>query len=88
MEANRLTRRMPPVEPSLAETEYRSVRGVAGPLLFLDRVRGVGSRELARIFLPDGAERLGQVLELDGDRAVVLDRAVGPIQHIRSTGHA
>ena len=84
MEQPRQARAQVPAKRGLAETEYRSVRGVAGPLLFLDRVRGVGSRELARIVLPDGGERLGQVLELDGDRAVV--QVFGPTQGL-DVGH-
>jgi len=56
---------------SLLVKEYRTIDGIAGPLVFLDRVAGVGNREMARLMLPDGETRLGQVLELDGDRAVL-----------------
>lgn len=51
--------------------EYRTVRAISGPLVVVDRVRGVGLGELAAVIGPDGEPRRAQVLELDGDRAVV-----------------
>ena len=46
--------------------EYRTISAVDGPLVAVDRVSGVGFNELASL----GA-RNGQVLELDGKRAVI-----------------
>ncbi|MBP2478846.1 V/A-type H+-transporting ATPase subunit B [Crossiella equi] len=51
--------------------EFTSVRQLRGPLLVLDRLSGVGWDECARIRLPGGAWRHGQVLEVDRDLAVV-----------------
>lgn len=51
--------------------EYTAVRQLRGPLLVLDRVAGVGWDEFARIRLPGGEWRHGQVLEVDRDLAVV-----------------
>ena len=48
----------------LLTTSYRTVDRVAGPLLFLRATRRVGLGELAAIRLPDGRERLGEVLEV------------------------
>ena len=56
---------------SLLTTLYRTGHFAAGPLLIFDRVKDVGLGEIAIITAPDGKERLGQVLELDGDRAVI-----------------
>lgn len=55
----------------LVTTTYRTVARVAGPLLFIRAARGVGLGELATIVLPDGRTRLGQVLEVRDDLAVV-----------------
>lgn len=51
--------------------EYRSVTGVAGPLLFVDKTRDVGMGEMLEITGPDGSRRTGQVLAVDGERCVV-----------------
>src|SRR5947209_12193048 len=56
---------------SLAGLEYRTVREISGPLIFVESVRGVGYGELARIRTPSGEERRGQVLEVGGGVAVV-----------------
>ena len=50
---------------------YDTVARVAGPLLFVERVRGVGFRELVDIETPDGAHRRGEVVEVEGEVAVV-----------------
>ncbi|PWA45176.1 hypothetical protein CTI12_AA519810 [Artemisia annua] len=51
--------------------EYRTVSGVAGPLVILDKVKGPKYQEIVNIRLGDGSTRRGQVLEVDGERAVV-----------------
>src|SRR5438552_17892549 len=56
---------------ALAGLEYTTIREIAGPLLFVESVRGVGYGELARIRTPSGEERRGQVLEIGGGIAVV-----------------
>jgi len=52
-------------------TEYRTITRIAGPLLFVEAVKGVGFGELVRIVAPDGSERRGQVLEITDKMAVV-----------------
>jgi vacuolar-type H+-ATPase subunit B/Vma2 len=52
-------------------TSYRTGRYASGPLLIFERVRNVGLGEIATITAPDGSERLAQVLELQGEHAVV-----------------
>jgi len=51
--------------------EYKTVIGVAGPLVICDKVKGCKYAEIVNLRLGDGSERRGQVLEVDGDRAVV-----------------
>ncbi|EEF41119.1 ATP synthase subunit beta vacuolar, putative [Ricinus communis] len=51
--------------------EYRTVSGVAGPLVILDKVKGPKYQEIVNIRLGDGTTRRGQVLEVDGEKAVV-----------------
>ncbi|KAK8951084.1 hypothetical protein KSP39_PZI004370 [Platanthera zijinensis] len=50
---------------------YRTVSGVAGPLVILDKVKGPKYQEIVNIRLGDGTTRRGQVLEVDGEKAVV-----------------
>jgi V/A-type H+-transporting ATPase subunit B len=50
--------------------EFRTVRGVAGPLLFLDNATGLRVGELVSVIAPDG-RRPGHVLEVDRARAVI-----------------
>jgi V/A-type H+-transporting ATPase subunit B len=57
--------------PSLATKTYRTVTSVAGPLVTVERVRGAGYNELVDLLAAQQDVRLGQVLEVDRDRAVV-----------------
>ncbi|KAF8822175.1 putative vacuolar ATP synthase subunit b [Cardiosporidium cionae] len=58
----------PSVVPPL---DYRTIVGVEGPLVILDRVKFPKYSEIVSIHLGDGSTRLGQVLEVKGERAVV-----------------
>lgn len=51
--------------------EYQTVESIAGPLLLVGGVDGVKYQELVRITLRSGETRRGQVLEVDGDRALI-----------------
>ena len=55
----------------LATTEYRTVGEVAGPLLFVSKVRGAAYNEMVEIRAVDGSVKYGQVIELYGELAVV-----------------
>ena len=52
-------------------TEYKAIRDIIGPLMLVESVEGVTYNELAQVKMPDGRVRLGQVLEVQGDRALV-----------------
>jgi len=56
------------VKPHL---EYSTIRAVNGPLVILEDVRLPKYAEIVDIELPDGTKRRGQVLEVDGTKAVV-----------------
>ncbi len=47
--------------------EYLTVKSIAGPLFYVEKVEDVSYSEIARVRLPSGEERLGQVLEVDED---------------------
>ena len=51
--------------------EYKTIQEISGPLMVVDRVRGVTYDELGEIELSDGTVRRCQVLEVNGDTAVV-----------------
>ena len=56
------------VEPRL---EYRTIAGVQGPLVILENVKQPRFAEIVTITLGDGEHRVGQVLEVAGNKAVV-----------------
>lgn len=51
--------------------EYRTANEVVGPLMIVDKVKDVHYNELVEIELHNGDIRRGQVLEVDGDKAIV-----------------
>jgi len=51
--------------------KYRTVSEVSGPLLVVEKVRGVAYGEIVIIEKPDGERVKGQVLDVSEDRAVV-----------------
>ena len=51
--------------------EYRTIKEVVGPLMLVEQVEGVKYNELVKISQADGEPRLGRVLEVDGDKALV-----------------
>ncbi|WP_127837149.1 V-type ATP synthase subunit B [Clostridium prolinivorans] len=51
--------------------EYKTVKEVVGPLMIVEGVSGVKYNELVDIELQNGEKRRGQVLEVNGDRAMV-----------------
>jgi len=51
--------------------EYKTIKEVAGPLMFVDQVEGVKYDELVEIELKNGELRRGKVLEVSGSTALV-----------------
>ena len=51
--------------------EYKTVSQIAGPLVFVDGVKGVGYNELVEVTLPNGEKQKGQVLDISENVAVV-----------------
>lgn len=51
--------------------EYKTAREIVGPLMLVENVEGVKYDELVEIETSDGQMRRGQVLEIDGDKALV-----------------
>lgn len=56
------------VEPHI---EYRTVGGVSGPLVIVEHVKKPMFAEIVELKLGDGSIRRGQVLEVDGSKAIV-----------------
>lgn len=50
---------------------YKTVSGVNGPLVILDQVKFPRFAEIVTLTLSDGSQRSGQVLEVNGSKAVV-----------------
>ncbi|KAJ3630022.1 hypothetical protein Zmor_028514 [Zophobas morio] len=50
---------------------YKTVRAVNGPLVILERVKLAKYSEIVTLTLPDGTSRSGQILEIQGNKAVV-----------------
>ncbi len=55
----------------LAEHIYRTISTVAGPLLFVENVQAARIGEVVTVHAPDGRHREGEVLEIDGDTALI-----------------
>lgn len=51
--------------------EYRTIAGVQGPLVILENIKNPKFAEIVDITLGDGERRVGQVLEVAGNKAVV-----------------
>jgi len=51
--------------------EYVGLKGIDGPLIFTEGIRDVGYDEVVEIISPRGEVRLGTVLEVDANAAVV-----------------
>ncbi len=51
--------------------QYLGLKKIDGPLIALDKVKNVGYEEVAAIKLDDGTERIGRIVELHGDKAVL-----------------
>ncbi|MDD4690872.1 MAG: V-type ATP synthase subunit B [Eubacterium aggregans] len=51
--------------------EYKTIQEVVGPLMLVDEVEGIKYDELVEIQQADGEKRIGKVLEVDGDKAMV-----------------
>ena len=51
--------------------EYKTIREVVGPLMVVEGVEGVKYNELVEIVNSNGEIRLGKVLEINRDKAVV-----------------
>ena len=51
--------------------EYKTIREIVGPLMLVEGVEEVKYDELVEIAARDGSVRLGKVLEIDGDKAMV-----------------
>ncbi|MDE1797815.1 MAG: V-type ATP synthase subunit B [Candidatus Micrarchaeota archaeon] len=64
--------------------EYKTVTQIAGPLLFVSDVSGVGYNEMVEITLPSGEKRSGQVLESSKGLAVI--QVFGATAGLNTTG--
>lgn len=51
--------------------QYVGLKDINGPLVALEGVSGVAYDEIARIRMSNGTERIGRVVELEGDRAIL-----------------
>ena len=51
--------------------QYIGLSEIHGPLVALDHVKGVGYDEIANIRLSDGTERVGRIVEISGEKAIL-----------------
>ncbi len=49
---------------------YRTIRSIAGPLIFVEKTHPVGFGEIVSIELQDGERKRGQVLDTSKDMVV------------------
>ena len=55
----------------LTTKEFRTVSQIRGPLIFVERVSGVAYDEMVEVVDPAGNTRVGRVLEVDNNVAVI-----------------
>ncbi|MGN1481073.1 V-type ATP synthase subunit B [Porcipelethomonas sp.] len=55
----------------MSSIQYLGLSEINGPLIALDHVKNVGYDEVAHIRLSDGSERVGRIVEISGERAVL-----------------
>ncbi len=53
------------------QKEYKTLTEIAGPLILVENVEGVKYEELVEMTTPDGMKRMGRVLEVNEDKALV-----------------
>ncbi len=53
------------------QKEYKTLTKIAGPLILVEGVEGVKYEELVQIITSDGVNRMGKVLEVNKDKALV-----------------
>ena len=58
-------------QPKLVTKEYRTLTQIKGPLIFIERTSDIAYHEMVEIIDPEGAMRLGRVLEVNGNYGVV-----------------
>ena len=51
--------------------QYLGLSEINGPLIALDHVTGVGYDEVASIRLSDGSQRMGRIVEISGEKAIL-----------------
>src|SRR3989338_4727169 len=51
--------------------EYKTIKKIAGPLIFVEKTEPIGYADLVRIALSDGTIKSGQVLDTSDDLVVV-----------------
>jgi V/A-type H+-transporting ATPase subunit B len=70
--------------------EYRTIKKIAGPLLFVEKTEPIGYGELVNIILSDGSVKRGQVLDTSDDIVVVqvfeTTAGIGRDSGVRFTG--
>ena len=62
---------MPEIFANHAGLQYTGVKNIDGPLVFMENVHGVAYDELVEVAAPNGDLRLGQVLDVTGNTALV-----------------
>jgi len=77
----------------LMSRDYQTINYVSGPIMFVEHPIGVSYGETARITLPDGETRTGQVLDISREMAVVqvfegTSGVDNSVTNIRFTGEA
>ena len=51
--------------------QYAGLTAINGPLVCLEGVKDVGYDEIAAIHLDDGSQRMGRVVQMDGDKVIL-----------------
>ncbi len=55
----------------LITREYKTITSITGPLIYAEKIKGGGLGEMCVVKMPGGERRMGQILQLLGDHAIV-----------------
>ena len=51
--------------------EYIGLKNIEGPLVVIEGISGASNEEMVTITLDDGSKRIGRIIEMSGDKAVI-----------------
>ena len=68
--------------------QYVGLNEINGPLVVLDHVKGASYDEMVDIQLKDGTTRAGRIVQIEGEKVVVIDDLISTGGSVLNAVHA